>query len=168
MKILFALALASFSTIAQSSVWTITDVKNNEQTVGYILHTHAKGTSVKGSVNEKHVTGIRFICTSKNYIAMGEDKPVIAIFWQGLTGYNTHDINIRVDNISIKLDKKWKQDNQILFQTIHDSEKLVEAFKTGKNFYASWEANSVIRTTAFDITGFESKYSEYTKLCNRK
>jgi hypothetical protein len=167
-KILLALALVSSSAIAQNSAWTITDVKNNEHTIGYILHTHARGTSIKGPVNEKHVTGLRFICTSRNYTAMGEDKPVIAIFWQGLSGYGTYDINIKVDNLSIKLDKKWNQDNQILFQTINDSEKLLEALKAGKNFYAGWEVGSVKRSTAFDITGFESKYSEYTKLCDRK
>ena len=164
MKKLFV-ALASIfalSAMAQSSNWTLTAVPGvNREIVGHIYHTGAKGT--QGEKKDKSRTGLRLVCSSRE-----NGEPVIALFWEAMTGSTPQFLDIKVDGkqVATGQETKWDQDGPLLVRSIAESKTLLQSMKTGRSISFQWiGTDSVRRATIFDLRDFRSNLSEFNTVC---
>lgn len=163
-------SLLAFTTLAAAQQqWNITDVrKKTGELVGHIYHTSSVGTQV-GAKTEKFVTGIRLVCTTKRYLAMGNPDPIIAIYWNTMAGENTETVFIEIDGKSVSDPLNWYQDGQILFRNLSDSHNLIQAMKSGKTMKVYWTSSDAVRrSSVFDIRTFNAKIAEFNTSCNTK
>ena len=112
--------LAATGAQAQALGWNLTEVPAKDKSVaGYIYHSSAVGTQI-GTKTEKVVTGLRLVCSTKEYVAMRESDPVVAIYWNGMFGNGTQAVNVKVDGRPIQMATPWEQDGPVLFRRIAD------------------------------------------------
>lgn len=170
MKKLFV-ALASIfalSAMAQSSDWKLTTVPGADRvTVGYIYHTSAVGTQV-GAKTEKVVTGLRLVCTAPGFTANKNSEPIIAVYWNTMTGSTPQFLDIKVDGrqVGTGQETKWDQDGPLLLRTIDSSRTLLQSIKTGNRISFQWTGTDAVRrTTIFDLRDFRSNLSEFNTIC---
>lgn len=152
MKILLAsiLALASFASYAQNSLWSLTEIPNsNKETVGYIYHVYARGTATYANTNSTVAAGLRFVCS----VSVKQD-PVIAIFWNGvLMSETVQELEIAVDKTAL-LKSKWTHEGSLIYSATVDP-ALLSALKRGRTVKFSWEGNESSKyVVVFDLRNF--------------
>jgi hypothetical protein len=166
-KLFGILALvAASNAVAQTAAWNISEIKGKDNSVvGYIYHSSAVGTQVKDKT-EKVVSGLRLVCSTKGWTAMGDADPIIAIYWNGMFGNTNQKIDVKVDGRPVTLTTHWDQDNQIVFRKISESAELIHAMKTGRNVTFSWTGTDTARrTTTISLRDFNQKFGEFNNSC---
>lgn len=146
------IAMASFSSMAQKSAWSLSTVSNsNKEPVGYIYHVYAIGTMSWTRHNEQIASGLRFVCSTKN---KEKAPPVVALFWnKPLPISSMQEINIAVDNI--ELNGKWYHEASLLYTSTINQSTLISAMKVGKIIKFSWVDTDLSKyTVAFDLKDF--------------
>ena len=168
-KLFVALAsIFALSAMAQSSNWTLTVVPGaNKGTVGHIYHTSAVGTQTGARV-EKVVTGLRLVCSAADVSLDAPHQPVIALYWNTMSGSTPQFLDIKVDGkqVATGQETKWEQDGPLLLRTIAESRTLMQSMKTGRSISFQWiGTDSVRRATIFDLRDFRSDLSEFNTVC---
>lgn len=157
--------LAATGAQAQALAWNLSEVPAKDKSVaGYIYHSSAVGTQV-GTKTEKAVTGLRLVCSTKEYVAMRESDPIIAIYWNGMFGNGTQMVGVKVDGKTIQMSTPWEQDGPVLFRRIADSKELMQGLRTGRSVSFEWESDSTKRTTIISLKDFNTGFSEFKTSC---
>ena len=157
--------LAVASAPAQALEWTLSEISAKEKTVaGYIYHSSAVGTQT-GTKTEKSVTGLRLVCSTREYVAMRESDPIIAIYWNGMFGNGSHTVTVKVDGRAVQMVTSWEQDGPVLFRKIADSKELMQGLLTGRSVRLEWESASVKRVTVISLKGFNTGFNEFKTSC---
>jgi hypothetical protein len=158
---LFLTGILLFSELSHAS-WKISEIKSNEndkQIFGYIYHYRSRGYE-NNSAKKIYTSGIRFICSNQP-----DDEPVIAIYWEGLTGNSVQYPTLVLDTKVQTYKDFWIQDGPVIYRTISQSKDLIERLhKTGlaKIF---WTEGSVERKTVVDFSEFSKGYRSFEKVC---
>jgi hypothetical protein len=168
-KLFVALAsIFALSAMAQSSDWKLTAVPGPDRgTVGYIYHTSAVGTQI-GAKAEKIVTGLRLVCTATGFTANKNSEPVIALYWNTMTGSTPQFLGIKVDSrqVGVGQETRWVQDGPLLLRTIEESSTLLQSMKTGNKISFEWTGTDAVRrSTIFDLRDFRSNLNEFNTVC---
>lgn len=161
-------SIFALSAMAQSSDWKLTTVPGADRgTVGYIYHTNSIGTQV-GAKTMKVVTGLRLVCTAEGFTANKNSEPIIALYWNTMTGSIPQFLDIKVDGRQVATGQeiRWDQDGPLLMRTINSSRTLIQSMKTGNRISFQWTGTDAVqRTTVFDLRDFRSNLSEFNTLC---
>jgi hypothetical protein len=146
--------------------WKITEVTGNKERtpVGYIYHTGAVGTQV-GSKTEKVVTSLRFVCSTK-VSNQRDNDPLIILFWNTMTGNTGQYITSKTSVSPIDHMFRWEQEDSIMMRSVNESKDFIQELKTSKSVKFSWHSkDGTLRTTIFDLRGFNSHLGEFNALC---
>jgi hypothetical protein len=152
------LSLISLTANALGSAWSLTEIGEEKQIVGYIYHIGSLGTRF-GDTATKHPTSLRLICSTK----VKDVDPLVGIFWQGNNGYIDVNVSVKIDGKTITTGL-WNQTGQLTHRDASDSAELIQALKTGKTVKFEWiSSDSTRRVTAFSLTGLN--FAEFNTKC---
>lgn len=156
---------ATMAVMAENTDWQVTEVTGHDKSVaGYIYHTGAVGTQV-GTKTMKAATSLRLVCSSKVSPQRSGD-PLIAVYWNTMTGNAPQFPLIQVDKKDIGLPVQWMQDGQLLMRSVYESKELIQALKTGRNISFTWiGTDAVRRTTMFNLRDFNEHLGEFNSSC---
>lgn len=164
MRKVFAALLLSITSLAASAQtgWTLTEVKDMDRaTVGFIYHVSAAGTQI--GKNEKFVTGLRMICSTK---PGNSAEPIIALYWNTLIGNIPQMPEVKVDGRIVD-HGPWEQNGPLLMKSLLSTKQMMQAMKTGRTISFEWTGtDNVRRRTVFDLRDFNTNLQDFYKSCN--
>ena len=163
------LSICSLSAALSENIgWNIQRVPDHisATAVGYMYETYATGTQsgIVGSTAKKNTTALRLICS------VTVDKPLVAIYWNTMTGDTPQYVTIRADKKTPGQSFHWEQDGPLLIRTVTESIDIIKTLKISKTVRFSWSnpANNTLYTTIFDLRDFNAHLAEFNTYCNTK
>ncbi len=156
------LVLSSIASYAQSSSWTLTEVTDSVEPVGYIYHVYARGVATIGTTNSMVAAGLRFVCSAKD---KSETAPIIAIYWDSVLMVNTsQEVTITVDNLAL-LKEQWTHEGPLIYSSVVNEPALLSAIKRGRTIKFNWNGNDNSKyVVVFNLKDFNlSKFNTSCK-----
>lgn len=170
MKILFVILSSLYIGNCFAQDWRLTYIESEQKVpAGVIYHTESRGTEVSGNVTKKVITGLRLACAGKDFLVKMGSEPVIAVYWNTMTGNMPQTVSVKVDGKEIELGqaKQWRQEGNLLYRPLESSRGLLQALKVGRLVSFEWvSSDSTKRQTVFDITDFRTDLSKFNDYCN--
>lgn len=168
MKAFIGLVIALATTLASAqetvATWQLSIISSraDHTPVGAIYHVNATGTEAKTSIT-KYASALRFICSYTT-----KEPSIIAVYWNGnMEPAALQHVDWRFDGKPFPSDI-WAQDQHVIWRSMESSAPFIAALSNTHSASVTWiDANSIRRTSVFNVEGFSAGYDHFLTACKK-